>query len=141
MAIPKGHRLEVPFDVAFPQGLVLVGELAPDDEYQENRSKPARQKVDAVTDQDETKAERASFQVTFLADVQPGPVRGEVLPGMRPVELGGLAVEPRVSGSGELKYQGWLFWATGFKAAGSGAGKASAGRGAESKSPEQGKAA
>ncbi|SDN58667.1 hypothetical protein [Allokutzneria albata] len=151
MAIPKGHRFEVPFDVAFPKGLVLVGELAPDNEYQENPNKPARQKVDVVTgkrqwvgtvtDPDETKAKRASFQVTFLADVQPVPVTGEVLPGMRPVELDGLTVEPRVSGSGEFKYQGWLFRATGFKAAGSGAGKASAGKAVESKSPEQGKAA
>ncbi|WP_116199258.1 hypothetical protein [Amycolatopsis circi] len=131
MAIEKGHRFAIDFDDAFPQGLVMVGEVIPDNEYQsrEDRAagRPVRQRIDevtgkrqwraAVTDPGETKAKRASFEVTFLADVQPVPTTAEALPGMRPVELDGLTAEPRVGGQGEFKYQTYVFRATGFKAA------------------------
>jgi hypothetical protein len=74
VAIPRGHRFEIEFDVAFPQGLVLIGEVAPDNEYQtrEDRAagRPVRQKIDqvtgkrqwkaTVTDPDEANAKRAS---------------------------------------------------------------------------------
>lgn len=139
MAIPKGYRFPVEFDEAFPQGLVMVGEVSPDTEYQsrEDRAagRPARQKVDeatgkrqwkaTVTDPSEPNAKRASFEVTFLADVQPVPTTSEALPGMRPIELEGLTAEPRVAGNGEFKYQAYVFRATGFKtpSAGSGGGR------------------
>jgi hypothetical protein len=140
MAIMKGHRFPIEFDNAFPQGLVLVGEVAPDNEYQsrEDRAagRPTRQRVDevtgkrqwkaTVTDPDETKAKRASFEITLLADVQPVPATPEALPGMRPIELDGLTAEPKVAGQGEFKYQSYAFRATGFKAAGSGSGSKSA---------------
>ncbi|WP_329051993.1 hypothetical protein OG738_06295 [Amycolatopsis sp. NBC_01488] len=140
MAIMKGHRFPIEFDSAFPQGLVLVGEVAPDNEYQsrEDRAagRPTRQRVDeatgkrqwkaTVTDPDETKAKRASFEITLLADVQPVPATPEALPGMRPIELEGLTAEPKVAGQGEFKYQSYVFRATGFKAAGSGSGSKSA---------------
>jgi hypothetical protein len=136
MAISRGHRFPVEFADAFPQGLVLMGEVAPDTEYQsrEDRAagRPVRQKVDelsgkrqwkaTVTDPDERNAKRASFEITFLADVQPVPTTTEVLPGVRPIELDGLAAEPRVAGNGEFKYQSYLFRASGFRAAASGAG-------------------
>ena len=109
MAIPRGYRFPIEFDVAFPQGLVLVGELAPDNEYQTREDKaagrPVRQKIDpvtgqrqwkaTVTDPDEPTAKRASFEVTFVADVQPVPSTAEVLPGMRPIALQGLTAEPK----------------------------------------------
>src|SRR4051812_46356720 len=131
MAIMKGHRFPIEFDSAFPQGLVLVGEVAPDNEYQsrEDRAagRPTRQRVDEVTgkrqwkatitDPDETKAKRASFEITLLADVQPVPATSEALPGMRPIELEGLTAEPKVAGQGEFKYQSYVFRATGFKQA------------------------
>jgi len=140
MAIQRGHRFPIEFADAFPQGLVLMGEVAPDNEYQsrEDRAagRPVRQRVDeasgkrqwkaTVTDPDERNAKRASFEVTFLADVQPVPSTSEVLPGVRPIELDGLTAEPRVSGSGEFKYQSFVFRASGFKAAGSSAGGARA---------------
>ncbi|WP_370934900.1 hypothetical protein [Amycolatopsis sp. cg13] len=140
MAIDKGHRFGIDFDEAFPQGLVMVGEVAPDNEYQsrEDRAanRPARQRIDevtgkrqwkaAVTDPGEARAKRASFEITFVADVQPVPTTSEVLPGMRPVELDGLTAEPRVGGQGEFKYQTYVFRATGFKAEGASAlGKSS----------------
>ncbi|MDX3190489.1 hypothetical protein PV458_18940 [Streptomyces sp. MN03-5084-2B] len=136
MAIYKGFRFPIEFDDAFAQGLVMVGEVSPDNEYQsrEDRTagRPARQRVDevtgkrqwkvTVTDPDETKAKRASFEITLLADVQPVPATSEVLPGMRPIELEGLTAEPKVAGQGEFKYQSYVFRATGFKAAASGSG-------------------
>ncbi|MGW7537543.1 hypothetical protein [Amycolatopsis sp. NPDC054798] len=140
MAISKGFRFPVEFDEAFPQGLVMVGEVSPDNEYQsrEDRAagRPARQRVDestgkrqwkvTVTDPSEPNAKRASYEVTFLADVQPVPTTSEVLPGMRPIELEGLTAEPRVAGNGEFKYQSYVYRATGFRAVASGGGSKSA---------------
>jgi hypothetical protein len=137
MAISRGHRFPIEFDEAFPQGLVMVGDVAPDNEYQsrEDRAagRPARQRVDevtgkrqwkvTVTDPSEPNAKRASFEITFLADVQPVPTTTEALPGMRPIELDGLTAEPRVAGNGEFKYQSFVFRATGFKAATAGGGR------------------
>jgi hypothetical protein len=74
MAIPRGHRFPIEFDSAFPQGLVLVGEIAPDNEYQTREDKaagrPVRQKIDqltgkrqwkaTVTDPDESTTKRAA---------------------------------------------------------------------------------
>ncbi|MGH3858640.1 hypothetical protein [Actinokineospora sp.] len=115
MAIARGRRFPIEFEDAFPQGLVLMGELSADTEYQSREERasgrPVRQKVDeltgkgqwkaTVTDPNEPNSKRASFDVTFLADVQPVPTTNEVLPGMRPVELAGLTAEPRgVRGSG-----------------------------------------
>lgn len=136
MAIPRGHRFAIEFDGAFPQGLVLIGEVAPDNEYQtrEDRAagRPVRQKIDqvtgkrqwkaTVTDPDESNAKRASFEITFIADVQPVPSTSEVLPGMRPIGLEGLTAEPRVAGNGEFKYQSYVYRATGFVAASSAGG-------------------
>lgn len=141
MAISKGYRFPVSFDDAFPQGLVMVGEVMPDTEYQTRderaAGRPVRQRVDeatgkrqwkvTVTDPHEPNAKRKSFEITLLADVQPVPTTGEVLPGMRPVELEGLTAEPRIAGNGEFKYQSFLFRATGFRAVGRSAGSAPAG--------------
>ncbi|MDT5259521.1 MAG: hypothetical protein QOD10_4601, partial [Mycobacterium sp.] len=60
MAIPRGYRFNIMFDNAFPQGLVLIGDVAPDNEYQtrEERAggRPVRQKIDEVTGQRQWKA-------------------------------------------------------------------------------------
>jgi hypothetical protein len=76
-----------------------------------------RQWKATVTDPDEPSAKRASFEITFVADVQPVPTTTEVLPGMRPIQLDGLTAEPRVAGNGEFKYQSYVYRATGFTAA------------------------
>ncbi|RSN37855.1 hypothetical protein DL990_02190 [Amycolatopsis sp. WAC 01416] len=136
MAIAKGHRFEIDFDAAFPLGLVMVGEVAPDNEYQsrEDRSagRPVRQRVDEVTGKRQWKATvtdpgeaNSKRDVTFLANVQPAPTTSEVLRGRRPIELEGLTAEPKVAGQGEFKYQSYVFRATGFKAAASGGGSKS----------------
>jgi hypothetical protein len=136
MAIPRGYRFGIAFDNAFPQGLVLIGDVAPDNEYQTREEKaagrPVRQKLDevtgtrqwkaTVTDPGEPAAKRASFEITLIADVQPVPTTTEALPGMRPIELDGLTAEPRVAGNGEFKYQSYIYRATGFTATATAAG-------------------
>jgi hypothetical protein len=148
MAIPKGHRFSIEFDNAFPHGLVMIGDITPDTDYQTREDKaagrPLRQRVDevtgkrqwkaTVTDPDEPNGKRASFELTMLADVQPVPTTSEVLPGMRPIELDGLTAEPRVAGSGEFKYQSYVYRATGFKAAGAVGGRSGQTRANESAS-------
>ncbi|PPK70258.1 hypothetical protein V5P93_000864 [Actinokineospora auranticolor] len=138
MGMSKGHRFPVEFSDAFPDGLVLIGEVAPDNEYQsrEDRAagRPVRQRMDEttgqrqwkakVTDPSEPNAKRASFELTLVADVQPVPTTAEVLPGMRPIELVGLTAEPRIAGNGEFKYQAYVYRATGFAAAASSSARA-----------------
>ncbi|MCE7006735.1 hypothetical protein LWC34_28485 [Kibdelosporangium philippinense] len=139
MAIAKGYRFEIPFDLAFPKGLVLVGDVVPDTEYQSQQDRasgrPVRQRNDdvtglrqwkaTVTDPDQPNAKRASFEIVFTADHQPVPTTTEVLPGMRPIELEGLTAEPKVAGNGEFKYLSYTFRATGFKAAAASGGRGS----------------
>lgn len=59
MAIHGGYRFDIAFDSAFPQGLVLIGDVAPDNEYQTREDKaagrPVRQKIDQVTGRDSGK--------------------------------------------------------------------------------------
>ena len=76
----------------------MIGDVAPDNEYQTREDKaadrPVRQKTDqvtgkrqwkaTVTDPDEPTAKPASFEITLIAEVQPVPTTAEVLPGMRP---------------------------------------------------------
>lgn len=148
MAIQRGKRFPMAMDEAFPKGLVLVGAVEAATEYQSqedrNRGREAKQRVDeqsgkriwkaTVTDPDEGRAKRASFEVQFLADVQPVPPSDEVLPGMRPVALDGLEVEPFVTGQGEFKSLGFRVYATGFTDPKAGTrGKAQAGSAAQSK--------
>src|SRR4051812_11084423 len=130
VGIERGTRFSVPFEVAFPNGLVQVGDVTPDNEYQPDKSRPARQNRDemtgklqwkvTVTDPSEKKAKRASFDLVFLADHQPVPSAPELAPGtgMRLIELEGLTAEPRVMGQGEFKYLGYTFRAEGYRDAG-----------------------
>lgn len=113
-----------------------MGDMAPGTEYQSREDRAAgrsvrqrigeltgkRQWKGTMTDPDEGNAKCASFEVTFLADVQPAPTTTEVLPGIRPVELDGLTAEPRSAGNGEFTYQPYAFRATWFAAAGASSG-------------------
>ncbi|WP_246360771.1 hypothetical protein [Haloechinothrix aidingensis] len=152
MGMDRFHRFDVAFGEAFPKGLVLVGEIEPDNEFQQNRNAAPRQRVDERTglrqwkgvfsDPAHVKESEASVKVTFLAEVQPVPSAEEFVPGcgMRPVELEGLQVTPKVTGQGEFKKLGWSYFATGFAepagSTGGGTGSASA---AASGSPASGK--
>jgi hypothetical protein len=148
MGMDKFHRFEVAFDQVFERGLVLNGDIEPDNEFQENRNAAPRQKVDEQTgkrmwkgvfsDPAHVKEADASVRVTFLSDVQPVPTSEEFMPGcgMRPVVLEGLQVTPRVTGQDKFKKLGWAYFATGFApaqavgaSASSAAGSAAAGGG------------
>jgi hypothetical protein len=123
MAIKRGYRFPVQHKDVFPKGLMLLGPISPDMEY----DRPNMQKTDSVTgllqwvgavsDPDEDKAKRASFEVTFLAPVQPVPATPELLPGtgIRMIELAGLTAEARRMGQGEFTYVGFVYRATGIK--------------------------
>ena len=123
MAIKRGYRFPVEHADVFPKGLMLLGPISPDMEYE----RPNVQKTDAVTgllqwvaavsDPDEDKAKRASFEVTFLAPVQPVPSTPELLSGsgIRMIELDGLTAEARRMGQGEFTYVGFVYRATGIK--------------------------
>lgn len=125
-------RFEVPFSAAFEKGLLLVGGVEPDTEYQANRNAAAKQKADPVTgkrqwkatctDPSETNPKRAAVQVIFCCDVQPIPVGAELVAGtgMRMIELEGLTLQPKVTGQGEFKSLGWTVRATGIKGDNSG---------------------
>lgn len=141
MAIEKGFRFPVSFEQAFRQGLVMVGEVAPDTEYQQNRNAPAKQRIDettglpvwkvTVTDPDQPNAKRASFDLYLLSKHQPVPTTERFSPmvDMRPiVGLTDLTAEPKIAGNGEFKYQSYVFRATGF-AEPSSVGQRPAGRG------------
>jgi hypothetical protein len=123
MAIKRGYRFPVQHQDVFPKGLMLLGPISPDMEY----DRPNIQKTDsatgllqwvgAVSDPDEEKAKRASFEVVFLAPVRPVPATPELLPGtsIRMIELAGLTAEPRRMGQGEFTYVGFVYRATGIK--------------------------
>jgi hypothetical protein len=123
MAIKRGHRFPVQHTDVFPKGLMLLGPISPDMEYE----RPNVQKTDpvtgllqwvaAVSDPDEDKAKRASFEVTFLAPVQPVPSTPELLSGsgIRMIELDGLTAEARRMGQGEFTYVGFVYRAAGIK--------------------------
>ncbi|MFI5501766.1 hypothetical protein ACIA5E_22120 [Nocardia asteroides] len=133
----KGHRFPVSHIEAFPEGLVLVGKIEPLTKYNPDRNAVQEQRFDfdpktgagtrlpmwkaTVTDPAETNSKRASFQLIFLAEVQPVPSTPEVLPGMRQIVLEGLLAEPKVMGQGEFKYLGYAFYAGGIKGDESGA--------------------
>jgi hypothetical protein len=124
------------FEDAFPMGLFLLGEIQPVTEFSSDRNAPKRQRLDldaegngtgkrlwkgTVTDPAAANAKQASFDVVFVADVQPVPAAPEIARGMRPVELEGLQVKPKIAGQGEFKSIGWTIRATGIKGDNSGA--------------------
>ncbi|WP_228815282.1 hypothetical protein [Nocardia cyriacigeorgica] len=111
-------------------GLFLLGEVTAMTEFSSDRNAPKRQRLDldnegngtgkrlwkaTVTDPAAPNARQASFDVTFVADVQPVPSTPEVAPGMRPIELEGLQIKPKIAGQGEFKYIGYNVRATGIK--------------------------
>ncbi len=133
------------FAEAFPKGLFLLGDIQPVTEFNSDRNAPKIHKVDfdregngtgkrlwkaTVTDPSGSNAKTASFDLVFVADVQPVPAQGEIVPGMTPIVLEGLMVRPKVAGSGEFKSIGWTVRATGIVGDNSGAKSAPAGKAA-----------
>ncbi|WP_019928113.1 hypothetical protein [Nocardia sp. BMG111209] len=148
MAIKKGHQFPIAFGEAFPQGLVGVGEISALTKYNPTPGAVAEQMFDidpktgegtglplwkmTVTDPHQDKAKRASFEIVFVAQVQPVPANPEIVPGtgMRMIELEGLTAEPKVMGQGEFKYLGFQYRATGITGDTSGAKRPATGKAA-----------
>ncbi|MCX4093668.1 hypothetical protein [Nocardia sp. alder85J] len=122
-------------------GLFLLGEIQPVTEFNSDRNAPKRQRVDldsdgngsglrlwkgTVTDPSATSSKQASFEVQFVANVQPVPSADEIAPGMRPIVLEGLHVKPKMSGQGEFKSIAWNVRASGIMGDTSGAKRAAA---------------
>ncbi|MEU0875742.1 hypothetical protein [Nocardia brasiliensis] len=123
------------FGGAFPNKLLFMGEVSALTEFSRDRNAPKRQKVDldddgngsgkrlwkgTVADPSAMGSRNASFDVIFVADVQPVPVGAPVSDNVVLVELEGLQVKPKVVGAGEFKSIGWSIRATGFKGDSSG---------------------
>ncbi|MEV6340562.1 hypothetical protein AB0M12_38305 [Nocardia vinacea] len=146
MAIPKGYGFPVEFATAFPQRLLLMGEIGPAIKYNPDRNALKEQRVDfdpqtgegtgmplwtaTVTDPGEPKGKRASFEILFVARHQPIPAGEQIADGIWFIELEGLTAEPKVMGQGEFKYLGYAYRATGVKGDNSGAKQSPADPGA-----------
>ncbi|MFE3796959.1 hypothetical protein [Nocardia tengchongensis] len=124
------------FSEAFPMGLVLVGVIEAVTEFSRERNAPKRQKVDlddqgngtgkrlwkgTVTDPTGSGSKNQTFDVLFIADVQPVPSSSPISPGFTPVVLEGLQIKPKMQGAGEFKSIGWNIRATGIAGDNSGA--------------------
>ncbi|MEV0545552.1 hypothetical protein AB0H98_01950 [Nocardia salmonicida] len=134
----KDMWLSTEFRTAFPMGVLLLGNVEAATEFSQDRNAPKRHRQDYDRDGNGTGllmwkatimdpagvaqgAKNATFDIIFLANVQPVPASAEVSPGVRPVELEGLQLKPRVIGNGEFKSIGWNIRATGIKGDNSGA--------------------
>jgi hypothetical protein len=132
------------FDV-FPMGLLLVGEIQPVTEFSADRNAPKIQKTDldrdgngtgfrlwkgTVTDPSADNARQATFEVVFVVNQRPVPSTPEISKNVRPIELEGLHVRPKIAGQGEYKSIGWTVRATGIVGDNSGAKQSPADPGA-----------
>ncbi|WP_051178227.1 hypothetical protein [Nocardia concava] len=132
----KDAWLKPVYEDVFPEGTMLIGGIEPITEYNADRSKPKKQKVDlddfgngtgkrlwkgTVADPTGSGAKGKTLDVVFVSDVQPVPSVPSVMPGYTPVVLEGLQVKPRIVGDGQFKSIGWSLRATGIVGDNSGA--------------------
>lgn len=132
----KDMWLSTDFRTAFPMGVFLLGNIEAVTEFNQDRSAPKRHQLDFDRDGNGTgkrlwkatimdptggKAAQAGFDVVFVSDHQPVPSTPEISPGLRPIELEGLMLKPKVVGNGEFKSIGWNIRATGIVGDNSGA--------------------
>ena len=130
MAVPYGTRFAVEFDLLFPQGAYIVGDVVPVTEYQSQedkaRNRPVRPRIDEATglpiykvtiaDPSAEKDRDKSITVEIAAKVQPVPPAAVGNLPFRPVILEGLTVQPRAEASGQAKWITWVVRATGMRA-------------------------
>ena len=130
MAVPYGTRFSVDFDLVFPQGAFIIGEVVPVTEYQSQedkaRNRPIRPRIDEATglplfrvtiaDPSAEKDRDKSITVEIAAKQQPVPPAAVANLPFRPVILEGLTVQPRAEASGQAKWITWVIRATGLRA-------------------------
>ncbi|MFJ1457389.1 hypothetical protein [Nocardia sp. N2S4-5] len=127
--VPKrDHRkswwFEVVFSDWYPRGLFQIGPVQPDRAYSNDPNRPGPQNLDeathlplwkvAVLDPSEDKAKRKSFDVVIVSAEEPVPTTEELDEDMRRIQLDGLKVQPRITGTDQFKYLTWAVRATGF---------------------------
>lgn len=107
MAVPFGMRFAVDFDVVFPLGAYIVGEVVPVTEYQSQedkaRNRPVRPRIDEATG-------LPLYKVT-VADPSAEKDRDKSIT----VEIAS-KVQPRAETSGQAKWITWVVRATGLRA-------------------------
>ncbi|WP_019932255.1 hypothetical protein [Nocardia sp. BMG111209] len=130
MAVKKGQRFLVPFDVAFPEGAGLIGEIEKVFTFNERRRQyTTDQDVDTETGllkwkarlvdySDDVRGSDTGIDLVFLSPVQPIPPEGRRI---RDIELEGLMVQPRVTKVGDFSKLTYSYFATGIKGDNSGA--------------------
>jgi hypothetical protein len=118
--------IPVPFDHVFPHGAYVIGEVTPENDFEQSTKEKPVQKRDKdtglpvwlvpVMDADpEARKGQRELSVKVAADVQPVPP--ETLPGtpFRPVELYGLTITPYVDTNGPRPRQAFSFRASGMR--------------------------
>ncbi|WP_431958267.1 hypothetical protein [Nocardia lijiangensis] len=137
----KNFRFAVAFADFFRDGLYQMGPVRPDLVYTGDPNRPGPQKRDELTGalvwkitvSDPAildKARRASYEVLLLSETEPVPTTAEIGPNLRPIELVGVTVQPRIAGQGEYKYQDYTVRATGYATAPGGGNRSATGAGA-----------
>ncbi len=135
----RGFRFRVEFAEYFGMGLYQTSDVRPDTEYTGDPNRPGPQRRDLVTgllqwkvgvmDPGEENPRRASYEIVLLSDTEPVPTTQEIAPNVRPIELTGITVEPRLAGDGQFKYVSKAVRASGYapgqSASGRGTGSAS----------------
>jgi hypothetical protein len=138
----KGFRYKIASNEFFVAGCYQNGDITPDTEYSGNPDRPGPQRRDPVTgllvwklpvtDPAEPSSKRRSYDVLMLSDTEPVPPTQEIAPGVRPVVLTEVTVEPRLAGQGEFKYLSYTVRALGFAPAPSAGGRSDGGSGSKS---------
>ncbi|WP_431964971.1 hypothetical protein [Nocardia sp. bgisy134] len=136
----KNLRFAVEFADFFRDGLYQMGPVNPDLVYTGDPNRPGPQKRDELTgalvwkatvsDPAVRKARRASYEVLLLSETEPVPTTAEIGPNLRPIELVGVTVQPRIAGQGEYKYLDYTVRATGYATAPGGGNRSASGAGA-----------
>ncbi|WP_253798502.1 hypothetical protein [Nocardia amikacinitolerans] len=136
----KNLRFAVEFADFFPDGLYQMGPVSPDLVYTGDPNRPGPQKRDELTgalvwkitvsDPAVRRARRASYEVLLLSETEPVPTTAEIGPNLRPIELVGVTVQPRIAGQGEFKYQDYMVRATGYATPPGGGNRSASGLGA-----------
>lgn len=120
----KNFWLSVKFHEFAVAGMYQITPVRPDTEYTGDPNKPGKQKRDpetgllqwkiGVVDQAEPNPRRASYEVLLLSDTEPVPPTEEIAKNMRPIELIGMQVQPRIGGQGDFRFLTWAVRATGY---------------------------
>ncbi|ATL69060.1 hypothetical protein [Nocardia terpenica] len=120
----KNFWLSVEFHEFAGAGMYQITDVRPDTEYTGDPKNPGKQKRDVATgllqwkigvvDQAEPNPRRASYEVLLLSDTEPVPPTQEIAKNMRPIELTGMQVQPRIGGQGDYRFLTWAVRATGY---------------------------